>query len=193
MRAAGAADLDPVADVLTEAFLDEPLMSWAFDVAVRPRRLDALWRYLGAHAYLPSGASTVLADGDGAALWLPPGRRLDDAFWAEHGPAFAHALEGDLDRLGALAGVMAGHHPHEDHWYLLAIGARPTAQGRGVGSALLTHTLRMADERAQPAYLEATSPRSRALYERFGFAVVAELSVLDSPPLWAMWREPAPR
>ncbi len=43
-----------------------------------------------------------------------------------------------------------------------------------------------------PAYLEATSPRSRALYERHGFEVTAELrATADSPPMWAMWREPA--
>ena len=34
------------------------------------------------------------------------------------------------------------------------------------------------------------STRSRALYERFGFEVTAELRALDGPPLWAMWREP---
>ena len=42
-----------------------------------------------------------------------------------------------------------------------------------------------------PAYLEASSPRNRALYERHGFAVTEEFFLgKGSPPLWRMWREP---
>ena len=193
VRAATTTDLADVADVLTAAFFDDPLMAWAFDDAVRERRLHAMWSFFGARAYLPAGASTVLPGGDGAALWLPPGTELGDEFWAEHGEGFVTALEGDLARLSALGEAMAAHHPHDDHWYLLAIGATPAAQGRGVGSALLAHTLALADERGEPAYLEATSPRSRVLYARFGFEVQAEFNALDGPPVWAMWRPPQPR
>lgn len=191
VRAATLTDVDVVTSVLTEAFDADPMMRWAFTDDVRPRRLAAMWRYLATHGYLPAGVSTVLPGGDGAALWLPPGVTLDGAFWAEHGAAFASGMEFDMERLGAMAEQMHEHHPADDHWYLLAIGARASAQGRGVGSALLAHTLAIADEHGQPAYLEATSPRSRVLYERFGFTVLGEIQVADSPTLWAMWREPA--
>jgi hypothetical protein len=50
--------------------------------------------------------------------------------------------------------------------------------------------LDVADRRGEPAYLEATSPRNRALYERHGFEVVDELRTGDCPPLWGMWRKP---
>jgi hypothetical protein len=47
------------------------------------------------------------------------------------------------------------------------------------------------DEQGLPAYLEASSPRNRALYERHGFEVTEELKLPRSgPPLWLMWREP---
>jgi hypothetical protein len=43
-----------------------------------------------------------------------------------------------------------------------------------------------------PAYLEASSARNRALYERHGFEVTEELSLpKGGPPIWLMWREPA--
>ncbi len=193
VRAAAPTDLDDVVAALTDAFFDDPLMRWSFAEPVRRRRLDAMWRYLAEQGYLPAGACTVLPGGDGATLWLPPGRHLGGDFWEEHGAAFYAAMESDLDRLGAMGALMGERHPHEPHWYLLAIGARTSAQGRGVGSALLAHTLAVADERGEPAYLEATSPRSRVLYERFGFTCTGELQVLDSPTVWAMWREPAPR
>jgi len=72
------------------------------------------------------------------------------------------------------------------------IGVRPEWQGRGFGSALLRPILERCDRERLPAYLEASSPRNRALYERHGFAVVEEMRVSDSPPVWRMWREAKP-
>jgi GNAT superfamily N-acetyltransferase len=62
-------------------------------------------------------------------------------------------------------------------------------QGAGLGSALLRHRLARADADGLPAYLEASSPRSRALYLRHGFEDLGEpVRVADSPPLYPMWR-----
>jgi GNAT superfamily N-acetyltransferase len=66
----------------------------------------------------------------------------------------------------------------------------PTAQGRGLGSALMTLVLERADEAGHPAYLKATSLRSRALYERPGFRAGTPFAVAGGPPLWPMWRYP---
>jgi hypothetical protein len=47
------------------------------------------------------------------------------------------------------------------------------------------------DAEGVPAYLEASSPRNRALYERHGFEVTQEFRVgADAPPIWGMWRDP---
>jgi hypothetical protein len=53
-------------------------------------------------------------------------------------------------------------------------------------------TLDRCDREGSPAYLEATSDRSAALYERLGFSVIRELRVGGSPPLWLMLRRPTP-
>lgn len=82
-------------------------------------------------------------------------------------------------------------HPDGDLWYLPLTGVDPVAQGRGLGSALLRHALKTCDRDALPAYLEATSPRSRKLYARHGFNVTEIIQAGTSPPLWAMLREPA--
>lgn len=193
IRPAGPDDLGVVVDVLTLAFLDDPWMAWAFpDDARRPERLRALWVFMARDLYLPAGRSTLAPDGEAAALWRPPGFEVPEGFWAERGPAFVEALGGEVERIGAMGDLMRDVHPREPHWYLLALGVRPEVQGRGLGSALLAATLAVADERQEAAYLEATSTRSRTLYERFGFEVLAELSLEDSPSLWAMWRAPSP-
>ncbi len=74
----------------------------------------------------------------------------------------------------------------EPHHYLPYIGVAPEAQGRGLGSALMRPILDRCDEERLPAYLEATSERNAALYERLGF----ELRAGGSPPLWLMVRPP---
>ena len=145
VRSARAEDLDAIVSALTESFFDDPLMTWAFDASVRHKRLAGLWRVMAEHGYLPAGASTVLPGGDGAALWMPPGRNLDAVFWSEHRAEFFGGLEGDTERLSQIGAAMEENHPTEDHWYLLAIGIHPHAQGRGLGGTMMAHTLAQAD------------------------------------------------
>ena len=40
-----------------------------------------------------------------------------------------------------------------------------------------------------PAYLEASTERSRDLYARHGFELIATIQVADSPPLFPMVRK----
>ena len=190
VRRAEPHDAAAMVHALTESFFTDPVMTWALPEEVRRSRLTVMWTVLGGQGCVPKGACTVLPSGDGSALWMPPGERLDESFWHNHGKAFFEGMAGDTERLSQLSDAMAGHHPDEDHWYLLAIGILPEAQGRGLGGTLLAHTLALADAAKQPAYLEATSPRSRVLYQRFGFEVTAEIRPGDGPTLWGMWREP---
>jgi ribosomal protein S18 acetylase RimI-like enzyme len=81
-------------------------------------------------------------------------------------------------------------HPQRPHWYLATIGTDPAAQGQGLGAALLRSGLRRSDEQRLPTYLEASTERNVAYYERFGFDVTKEVRLPDGPTLWAMWRPP---
>jgi len=87
---------------------------------------------------------------------------------------------------------MERHHPRKPpHWYLAVMGVDPDWQGSGLGGALMRPVLDQLDAGAMPAYLEASTPRSRALYERNGFEVTGEFNMpRGGPPIWLMWREP---
>jgi ribosomal protein S18 acetylase RimI-like enzyme len=85
---------------------------------------------------------------------------------------------------------MASFHPHEPHWYLPLIGVDPRFHGRGYGTLLMKKGLVACDRHNEIAYLEATSPVNRSLYERFGFRVLGEIRSGDSPPMFPMIREP---
>ena len=60
------------------------------------------------------------------------------------------------------------------------MGVEPASQGRRLGSTLLQHNLDKCDRDGLPAYLEATSPRSRNLYARHGFDDVATIQAGSS-------------
>jgi hypothetical protein len=57
----------------------------------------------------------------------------------------------------------------------------------------LRAVLEECDATGLPAYLEATSPLNRPLYERFGFETVATIEVGNCPPIPAMLRRPRSR
>ena len=118
-----------------------------------------------------------------ATAWRRVGRRAHGRLAAEAVPA------SDQDEVFAFMGQMGEFHPTEPHWYLPLIGVDATKQGCGHGSALLRHALKRCDEDGLPAYLEATSPRSRQLYERHGFEDLGVIQAGSSPPLWPMLRK----
>ena len=72
-----------------------------------------------------------------------------------------------------------------------ATSRTPSGPGQGIGSALLADGLARCDREGVPAYLEATTLRNRALYERHGFVNTGIMAPAGGPTLWAMWREPA--
>ena len=128
----------------------------------------------------------------GAALWSPPARWKPDVLTlARCLPDVVGVFGRDLSRAAVGLARIEREHPEEPHWYLATLGVEPESQGRGLGSALLGPVLELCDAGAVPAYLESSTPRSRALYERHGFAVVEELVLpRGGPPVWPMWREP---
>jgi GNAT superfamily N-acetyltransferase len=99
-----------------------------------------------------------------------------------------------LPRVLRAIATLEARHPRELHYYLPVVGVDPEWQGRGLGSAVLAPVLERCDREGMPAFLEASTPRNRALYERHGFAVSEEFKLgRTAPPLWRMWREPGGR
>jgi ribosomal protein S18 acetylase RimI-like enzyme len=77
------------------------------------------------------------------------------------------------------------------HWYLAGIGVEPTAQGHGVGSALLEPGLIAAARAGLPAVLLTNNEANLGFYEQHGFTVVREGETPQGGPhAWAMVRPP---
>ncbi|MFC5057016.1 GNAT family N-acetyltransferase [Saccharothrix xinjiangensis] len=72
------------------------------------------------------------------------------------------------------------------------MGARPEAQGRGLGRVLMAGFASWCDHEGVGFYAEASSPRSLALYERVGFPRLGDpMALPDGPLLHPVWRGPA--
>lgn len=193
VRKSAAADLTAVGRVLAAAFHDDPVISWMVPDGARRRTGLAAIMELFAARYQPHGENHLNDTGTGAAVWAPPAAAFAPEDDERFGVDLAAVAGDDLARVGELGELLDRHHPHDPyHYYLMLLGVRPDHQGTGIGAALLRAVLDRADRDGVPAYLEATSPRNRALYERHDFEVTAELRTSDCPPLWAMWRHPRP-
>jgi len=190
-----AADVPAVAHALALAFYDDPHMAWIVrSDRVRLKRLERAFALFIRTMWLPPDASYTHDRLIGAALWMPPQMWfVGPLAQLRMAPAVAGVLRGDTVRLLRAFTFIEAKHPRRPmHWYLPMIGVAPSWQGRGWGAALLRPVLALCDRHRVPAYLEASSPRNRALYERHGFEVTEECTYArDAPPLWRMWREPA--
>jgi ribosomal protein S18 acetylase RimI-like enzyme len=193
IRTVTADDAQAVARTLAQAFWDDPHFRWIVrDDGRRLSRLERGFATFTRRVWLPHGACYTHERLSGAAMWLPPGEWHLSVF-AQLAllPAVVRAMGGDSPRLMRALTFIERKHPHKPHWYLPVIGVAPAWQGRGYGASLLRPVLDRCDADRVPAYLEASSPRNRALYERHGFESIEECTYAgDAPPLWRMWREP---
>jgi GNAT superfamily N-acetyltransferase len=193
LRHATAQDVPRLRAMLAEAFFDDPVFGWL--IPNDARRRARLRRYFGIdlrHLTLPRGRVWTTGDLTGAALSLPPGKwRVPPHVTLLQGRAFGVQVP-RAARLGAAIEWRHMRHAREPHYYVRDIGVHPDMQGKGLGSALMRPTLDRCDREGLPAYIEASSERSAALYARLGFQLVEELRVWGSPPLWLMLRRPDP-
>lgn len=188
LRKATPADLRSLSAALADAFYDDPVFSWLMpDERKRRARLRRFYAIELRHVGFGQGRVWAGAELGGAAITTPPGAwRMPMRATLMQGPVFGRRLA----HAAALLGVMEWRHLKAPHYYVAHVGVEPAIQGMGLGSRLLSPTLRRCDHERLPAYLEASSERSAALYERLGFKHIRELRLGGSPPLWLMAREP---
>ena len=179
--------LDPpllqAAEALVAALIDDPFYSaisedFGTDVAARQHALKFYFRYSLEEARR-TGRCVIAPDPTlGAAAWLLP-RTSEVALTESTAKSeYLHSVLGprgreNYRRIASYMAPRAAEVVPSDAWYLSIIGIVPSAQGQGLGAALLTGTLVEASNARAPCYLETFSPRNLKFYERFGFCRAA--------------------
>ncbi|EDY54205.1 MULTISPECIES: GNAT family N-acetyltransferase [Streptomyces] len=193
IRTAGGSDRERVTRLLDEAFQDDPVSGWIFPGEEYRRTTHPRLMAAFVDIVMADGRVDVTEDGTACALWLPvPADGGDEHDGEDEFAALREALDPGNERIELIGRLTAEVHPAgRAHEYLWMIGVDPGRQGEGLGTALIGSVLERCDRDGVPAYLEASSARSRGLYERLGFELVERpLQLPDGPLMWPMWREP---
>lgn len=206
VHALSVAQAGVAAGLLAQGMRDNPTHIEAFgnDPARRERTLRRMFtpflrqqmRYglvLGAFSAPPTTApDSATAQLVGVAALSAPGRcqpGLGSQLLAL--PAFFHptGLKAVL-RMRAWVNIWAEHDgAMPTHWHLGPLAVAPQHQGGGIGSALLQQLCDHLDQQQTLGYLETDKPENVTLYQRFGFATVTCVDVIDTQH-WLMSREP---
>ncbi|MFE4638360.1 GNAT family N-acetyltransferase [Streptomyces sp. NPDC056773] len=194
IRQAGPSDRDAVTRLLDQAFRSDPVSSWVFPDPEHRAAVHGKFLGVFVDVALAEGRIDYTVDGSAAALWLripaadPEAGHVEDEI-----PAKMRAVADPDNERCELVGRLTGavHPVAEEHEYLLMIAVAPGRQGEGLGTELIRPVLERCDRDGVPAYLEASSERSKGLYERLGWEFTGEAVRLpDGPLMWPMWRKP---
>jgi len=183
-----------LAQVIADAFYALPITVWLVpDPADRREIMPANFQLFVDHA-IEHGTVHTTDRLDAVAVWLPDApsgtppipdydRRLS-AVGRQYTENF-RVLDASFVRM---------HPTGPPHEYLALLAVAPGRQSRGLGSRLMRARLDALDRAGVPAYLEASSPRSRRFYLRHGYV---DVNAPFTPPggpesaFWPMWRAPA--
>jgi len=172
---------------LAEAFAEDDVARYFIDVPDREHWSEAekwtlhleILEYV-TYAHCLKGLVTTVGPNYGAvALWMPPGQNMDDLLTIFRSGMWRlnYKLSGEGKRrffnefLPLLHDTKHGVLGERDDnsWYLVYLGTRPSARGKGYARKLVEHVTKQADREGLPCYLESSNPVNPAIYKKLGF------------------------
>jgi len=192
IRTATLDDVPSVVDTMATALANEAMLRWSYPEDDFEGRIHRHFSYYD-RELTRRGWVRIIDGGAGAAVWIPHDMREEDAAIGAAPPGGEESILGSrADRHASFWTWVEEHRPETPHEHLSHIGVAPNKQGTGLGSALMRDGLERADEARIPVWLETSKARNAALYERFGFEVVADEDAPEGGPhIWFMLRPPA--
>jgi acetyltransferase (GNAT) family protein len=205
-RLLSLADVEPAAQVIAQAFFDDPLITTMLPrKSSRMKTLLRLFRFYG-EINIKSGRGYGAGEPlQGVAFWQMPGQgdlsvsvkslgkllgKLLPLLFTPYLIAYYRASR----PTGVLPQVDALHKKYAPgpHYYLDNLGVLPAAQGRGYASKLLRPILARAAEEHVVVYTDTFTRSNVSLYEHFGFELVEERPIAGmSLTLFALRKIPA--
>lgn len=194
----GTASTREIAGVLGRAFADNPVSRACLAHCTAQQRLARVTALNAGlvDAARRAGRIELVRDGaaiTGAQLSFAPGAwPLDLRGWlAMARGALATGWRG-TERYIRYDQHVSTLHPTGPHFYLWVLGVDPSAQGRGIGSALLRAVIARSESAGLPIYLETDRESSVLLYRRHGFEVERDVTTASLGALrtWTMLRHP---
>ncbi|EXJ84199.1 hypothetical protein A1O3_04866 [Capronia epimyces CBS 606.96] len=172
---------------LAEAFRHDQIVRYAIDTPDRmhlseEERFDlhrAAMEYV-TYAHCLQGLVLTAGDNYGCvALWLPPGKNIDDWFtmlrsglWRLN---YKLSKEGKIRFFEEFLPLL--HHTKQEtlgemdnnSWYLNYVGTKPESRGKGYARKLIEYVTKRADTEGVPCYLESSHDINIIIYGKMGF------------------------
>lgn len=176
-----ASDVERAAQVIAQAFVDDPLTSYM--LPFRSTRIKTLLKFFRVYAEINIKNGCGFGVGEplqGVAFWKFPAQDSMSISVKSLGKflplLFTMYPIGHFRARKIIAQIDALHTKHvpEPHFYLDNLGVLASARGQGLSSALIRPFLKMADEQKVSAYTDTVTKSNVPLYEHFGFQCVEE-------------------
>lgn len=211
VRVLGISEYAEAAQCLAEAFAADEVARYfidtddmkAYSEEYKYKLHCDILRYItAAHCY-KGIVTTIGPNYDAVALWMPPGKNMDDLwtilrsgmwrlwfklsregktrFYDEFLPLLHHTKH---DVMGAR---------DDDSYYLVYLGSKPSARGKGYAKKLIEHMLAKVDQEGKATYLESSAHNNIGYYTRFGFTEAIDIELKRGPEpvkMHIMVREP---
>jgi len=188
------ADVEPAAQVMSQAYVDDPLTS--FMLPFRRTRTRTLYKFFRAMGEVSIKKQRCFGVGDplqAVAYWKSPnqadlsisvkslGKFLPLLFtFYPIGLWRAKAVVSQIDELHK-------RYAEGPHFYLDNIGVLSEARGRGLASRLIRPFLAMAEAQKVIAYTDTVTRSNVVLYEHLGFQCVEESTIpATGITVWAL-------
>ena len=188
---AGAFQLGTLAAVFARAFRDDPMMRWSLVGTQEPEEVLVRCFTFFLERVLDAGLVWSTEDGNGVAVWMPPG---SGDGWQEHPwsqPRILELSEDGGERYESFWEWVEDHIPPEPLWLLDTIAVEPRVQGQGYGRALIGAGQSQAALGDCGAFLSTGTERNVPIYQKCGFRIVDHADAPDGgPPVWFMRWDP---
>jgi len=195
VRPAEQRDVPSIAATLTVATAESRWARWAFGADGRVQRVTRLHELVAGHRGVATGTTWVTDDVTAVAAWEPPqGAPGTDPVPDDVAAALAREvprLHGDRwSAVAATDALVAAVRPAGPHWWLSALGTRPSARRQGLAAAVLAPVLQRCDTEGTPAAAAVHTWANVRWLRRHGFVVAETTDTADDDlPLYVLVRE----
>ena len=190
-------DLDRLAEIAADAYLDYPLHNWLTKGKYDPKASRLIMQIT---LKAMTEDAVIYADSEelnGFAVWLPIGFTGSKTipFLVNGGLSLIlHSGPGIIGRLLTYENYamnLKKEFTDNYDWYLYNLSIKKDAQGKGIASKLLRPMLQFCDDEKMVAYLETNKDSNVSLYRHYNFELMKEEIIPKSPVThYAMVRQP---
>ena len=190
-------DMDRLAEVAADAYRDYPLHTWLtkgkYDYKASKLLMQITLKTMTEDAIIYADSEQI----NGFAAWLPCGFTGNKAmpFLLNGGlRLILHSGFGIIGRLQTFENYamnLKKEYTDNYDWYLFNLSIKKDAQGKGIASKLMRPMLKFCDDERMVAYLETNKESNVGLYKHYGFDLMKEELVPNTPvPHYSMVRRP---